>query len=526
MPSSNVPSFVNEPQIQYLEQLLEEVQRGLLRVPRFQRPFVWSPEQRLELLRSIRDGIPIGTIMVWRTQRRIATYSKLGRHSIAKRKDPEAVKQYILDGVQRLTTLFGALFRSTKSAQAGDTNINALDVYYDLDAKEFVLADEAQGTEHLPLSIVLDSVELLKFQRQLPPKRSKTWIERSDQIARAFREYKIPIIPIATEDLGLATRTLQRINSQGTVMSELHMLNALAWSKDFDLLQQIDTLRSERLAKAGWADLDDDLIVKACKAALGFDVYETNRVDQLSNEIATVLPEVFRSIERAASFLNDECNIRRPWMVPYGLQVVVLAEAMRVERRLSRTSRERLRTWLWLTTYNELFASMSAGRLQIVIDLIREDARGSEISWPGRNAFKRRPLPPRFDFRAARAKALALRLAEAAPRAVDGSALKAFDLLHEEGVNALAQLVPRESVSGAAYGSPGNRVIYSPGDIGELREALATDPTPELLASHAISSEAFAAYSRGDYSDFIAQRLRDLDRREEKFVKGLAISIE
>ena len=36
-----------------LRSLLEDVQRGHIRVPRFQRPFVWTDSQRLDLLRSV-----------------------------------------------------------------------------------------------------------------------------------------------------------------------------------------------------------------------------------------------------------------------------------------------------------------------------------------------------------------------------------------------------------------------------------------------------------------------------------------
>ena len=52
-----VPSFLSDPYVQYLQQLLREIEQGLLQVPRFERPFVWTIEQRYELLRSVRDGI-------------------------------------------------------------------------------------------------------------------------------------------------------------------------------------------------------------------------------------------------------------------------------------------------------------------------------------------------------------------------------------------------------------------------------------------------------------------------------------
>src|SRR5215212_6030319 len=107
------PTFYSDPHVQFLSQILEEIGGGGLQVPRFQRPLVWNWERRLELLRSIRDGIPIGAIMVWRTNTVIIDcYEKLGPH-VLQEPAPGMTRQYILDGVQRLSTLYGALYRVT-----------------------------------------------------------------------------------------------------------------------------------------------------------------------------------------------------------------------------------------------------------------------------------------------------------------------------------------------------------------------------------------------------------------------------
>src|SRR3954465_12937076 len=99
----------------FLGQLLDEVRAGLIQVPRWQRPFVWTWEQRRDLLRSIRDGIPMGAIMVWRSESvDIACYNSLGPYPLAQRKGYQ--HQYLLDGVQRLSTLLGALSKPDPNA--------------------------------------------------------------------------------------------------------------------------------------------------------------------------------------------------------------------------------------------------------------------------------------------------------------------------------------------------------------------------------------------------------------------------
>jgi len=72
------------------------------------------------------------------------------------------------------------------------------------------------------MSLVLDSVGMLRFQRRLVGSEQEIdkIVEACDRLSAAFRDYKVPVIPIVTDDVEMATRTFQRLNSQGKVMSE------------------------------------------------------------------------------------------------------------------------------------------------------------------------------------------------------------------------------------------------------------------------------------------------------------------
>src|SRR5262249_42177195 len=103
-------AFFGEPRMPRLSKLLQEIQRGEILVPRFQRPFVWTEEQRLNLMESIYSGYPIGAILVWRTQKhRLITYEGLGPLRLSTDDGGQSTRQYLLDGHQRMATLFAAL---------------------------------------------------------------------------------------------------------------------------------------------------------------------------------------------------------------------------------------------------------------------------------------------------------------------------------------------------------------------------------------------------------------------------------
>lgn len=71
----------SEPTIQFLAQLIDAIAEGKILVPRFQRPLVWGWHRQSELLRSVKDGIPMGAIMVWQTSRdRMTARTELAGH--------------------------------------------------------------------------------------------------------------------------------------------------------------------------------------------------------------------------------------------------------------------------------------------------------------------------------------------------------------------------------------------------------------------------------------------------------------
>jgi len=525
------PSFYSDPHVQFLSQLLDEINEGGLQVPRFQRPLVWDWRRRLELLRSIRDGIPIGAIMVWRTNTvEIECYDYLGPH-LLKRPLSGSVRQYILDGVQRLSTLYGALHKgglpSPMDVDEGDDGLpggGTFDIYYDPIRDDFIDPEGEESIDRysMPIHIVFDSVALLRYQRGVSGQQADEVIERTDQIARAFREYKIPIIPITTDDINLATRTFQRINSQGVSMSETHMVHALTWGPQFDLQQRISQLKAEVLAPIGWSELDDDPILKACKAAFDLDVYKTS-AQELSDKLVAQpeeLDQVVDSIARAGKFLWDRCGVRSPDLVPYSLQIVVLADAFRIAPDPSERALDLLHAWFWMTTYGEMFASMSGDRVQTALADMHRTVLHEDPYWTWRRPFEERPLRSTFDFRAARAKAYAFRLADSMDRVFGGD--RGSKLLGEVGRKAVVQILPWSKSQREVFSSPGNRFLVHPSEASQLRDRLMYGfLTEEEMAAHFVSTEAQDLLWRGDYRGFVNKRVAEINKVEAAFVAPL-----
>jgi len=517
------PAYVTDPTVLYLHQLLDELAKGYLQIPRFQRDFVWTDDQRLELLQSIRSGIPIGSILVWRTGiTALKTVRRIGPHDLPEpAPSPTSARSYLLDGLQRLSTLFGCLRPlppgGSPFVEDEDGTLTSWLVGFDLTTEQFQILDRDAQPEPTWLSLVklLDSVRLLQFQRGLSNREdAEQLIQRADALAETFRTYKLPVVPVVTEDLATATRTFERVNRQGTPMSELHMVRALTWRTDFDLEEQLSAVRDD-LAELGWESLEPEWILKVCKAALGIDI-AVEAPDETSKRLVArprVVEEAATSLWRAARWLAAHCAVLSPEIVPYRMQIVMLAEVMRLCPEPDMRTTHRLTQWFWRTTYTEGFAGITGGQTNAMLESLRGVADGKPFELKGRKGKEREPtfaLPATFNPSWVRVKAIALRLAALTPLDLDGSDLDASKRLASEGPSALVPMSP--SLRGSAAR------MFTRAD-SQLRDRLLADATsvdPRILASHAITPEAAEALLY-DGQSFVDLRGAEIRRLEEEF---------
>jgi uncharacterized protein with ParB-like and HNH nuclease domain len=92
-----------EPQTQSYPSLISGIENGTIKIPQFQREFVWSREKSAALIDSIPRGYPIGTFILWRTKGSLRAVRNIGGAKLPDTPDGEFVN-HVLDGQQRLTS--------------------------------------------------------------------------------------------------------------------------------------------------------------------------------------------------------------------------------------------------------------------------------------------------------------------------------------------------------------------------------------------------------------------------------------
>jgi len=505
--------------VQHLAQLIDRLGDGRLHIPRFQRPLVWDWERKRELLRSVRDGIPIGSMMIWRTtSAQVLVQQSLAGHELPEPR-PNVPREYLLDGLQRLSTLYVAL--RGPGAGAGDEEPSAR-IGYDLQQQEFIQLDDDEAKGVVPLDVLGSAVTLLRVQRTWTGPDAEVWLERSDELARAFREYQVPVVTIVSNDIELAARTFKMLNSQGVRMGEVDMVHALAWGEDLAVRERIESLREEYLAPYGWGEIDDETILRVVKADADVDLYDRT-AEAVSLKIKEQPERLDRAVHRlavTADLLQRQCGIRAWGLVPYGLQPVFIAAAIAGVEDIHAVE-ESIADWFWLTTYGEMFAGISGYRVaQALADLCKTVADG-RVRWSGAKQLHLRPLPRTADFKGVRVKALALRLAGAQCAEASGSR-DPYDWLAAHGRHALGSMLTRRQASRPTCSSPGNRFLCPPAELSELRRRISEGDIDATLArAHLIPPVSIAAAEAGQWDRFVSERLAFIEAQERAFVDEL-----
>ena len=91
-----------------IKDLIADIRKGEVKIPQFQRKFVWRERQALDLLDSIANNYPIGSLLLWKTRVKLAAERNIGDFRLPETDDMTPT-DYVLDGQQRITVIYSCL---------------------------------------------------------------------------------------------------------------------------------------------------------------------------------------------------------------------------------------------------------------------------------------------------------------------------------------------------------------------------------------------------------------------------------
>lgn len=227
-----------KPESKKYSDLISEIQKGIIKIPKFQRNFVWSIEKTAQLLDSLLKGYPIGTFILWQTDERINDIKNIGNLEIPD--TPEGTKvQYVLDGQQRITSLYAA-FLGAKIQKSGEKKITDYSqIFVDLDKdinenSEQVVTSEKPDENYISLSDVLNFMDKMT---EIKDNFSDEYFRKIHSYSRAFDTYDFSTVLLRKEDLDSAIEVFTRINTGGQTLTLFEIMSAKTYdeSRNFDM---------------------------------------------------------------------------------------------------------------------------------------------------------------------------------------------------------------------------------------------------------------------------------------------------
>ncbi len=343
-----------------IRRLIDRITSGDIRIPAFQRDFVWEPEQVAFLLDSIYKGFPIGTVILWKTDTRLNTEKRLGLFEL-----PEPQKDYpvnyVLDGQQRLTSLFSVFQTELEPISREWT-----DIYFDLDAEEniqeslFLALDKSEVDEdrHFPIKTLFDPVSYRSATNGL----ADAIILKLDDLQSRFKEYLIPNQVFESEDRNKVAIVFERINRAGTELDVFELLSAWSWSDDFDLVEKFRGLQDE-ISEHNFGDLveDKDLQLRICAGIISGETTPKVIMELQGEDIRNKFAVVQNGILGALDFLKRELNVRHYKMIPFPGLLVPLAAFFSTDKadgvRYTDKQRDKLLRWFWRSLFTRRFSA-------------------------------------------------------------------------------------------------------------------------------------------------------------------------
>ena len=348
----------NEPDKLKFKDLLSEFSKQRIRIPEFQRNFVWNKTQIKKLLDSIYNQYPIGSFIFWISTEEINCVTRAGNYIFDELPPKGYPISYVIDGQQRILSLITAI----KAATIDDKTYS---FYFDLVDKKFLEESEIsiQSDKYVPLpKLFLESAEYSEFIDNFDKSQK---LILNDLYLR-FNNYLFSTIKVKNEDsLKKICDVFHVINTTGKKLSPVALIISKCWSEGFDLRKKLNEMHNKFKS---WGEIPEYRILqlasvlthdKKCKK----DII----VNHLTvSEIKDSWENMIKSLELSIDFLKTKLRVKNIRYMPFDVILVPLAYFY-YKNNLTpedNTQKEHLKKWFWTVGLSRKYDSAVEGRLE------------------------------------------------------------------------------------------------------------------------------------------------------------------
>ena len=311
------------PVINHVPTTLSDINRNLSNgsyvIPDFQRDFVWTLEQSAKLIDSWVKGFPIGIFIMWVTDTKLCPTKKIGNVIAFEHQDVSEKFTYILDGQQRITSLYAT--------------IKGLKIDKKRDYQNIVINLDCIKPDGTPIDYSEDVVTVLRadsnfsyikvselYENKVASMSKKYDEETLDKI-QAFRDFilqkSFDSIKIENANIEIATDIFTRLNTGAKKLSPFEIMTAKTYVEgEFNLVPMtrnlIDSLDVDYRENFKESD-----VLKILALCIKKNTTPKMQLNLTKEEVTTNFNDITAAIKRAISFCKSHLNIKTGKYLPY-----------------------------------------------------------------------------------------------------------------------------------------------------------------------------------------------------------------
>jgi hypothetical protein len=307
--------------------LISDIDAGRIKIPRFQRDFVWDKGRTAALLDSIVKGYPVGTFIIWKTHEKFPTPWNIGNHRLPDTPPGEPV-HFVLDGQQRITSLFAVLkgLRITRDGKEIDYSEICIDLGPEPDGDQEVVLPQADEDCRESVTVhELLSRDFTHFDKYPTASRKKI-----EYYARRLKGYDFSVIEIPEYPLETACDIFSRVNTGGKTLSVFEILVAKTYDPTvgFDLEEKYRELLTGNdegvkcLADASFDTIPSRTVLECVSAHLQGGISHGEIMGLHGGAVADTWDHVRQTIFMAVDHLRKHLGVTVSTLLPYPVLLV------------------------------------------------------------------------------------------------------------------------------------------------------------------------------------------------------------
>ena len=376
-----------ENQSKKYQALFTEIDEGRIKIPQFQRSFVWDKEQTAKLIDSIIKGFPIGTFIFWRTKEELRCVKNVGNGLLPNTPKGD-MTSYVLDGQQRITSLYAVkkgvvIDKEGKTIDYKDICIN---ISLDVETEDDVVGVEP-SSQYPSISVyeilngsITDLVDI--FPREE--------LKKVEIYQKRLIGYDFSTIVINDYPIDIACEVFTRINTGGKELTLFEIMVAKTYDQErnFDLVEKYEKLidsedREKDLKLANYDTVPEITVLQCVSACLCQQIRRQDILKLQKQEFIDVWEQVKSALFDAVDYLRTRLRVVVSGLLPYNTLLVPLTYFFfkNKSHKLTLHQDKLLTQYFFWVSFSNRFSSSVEAKMTVDLKRIDEILKGSKPSY-------------------------------------------------------------------------------------------------------------------------------------------------